>query len=75
MRAGGQFPHSLFVKRSPDIQGGFLFNSVERPFQDLAPLKEKHFCPLLEFFFGNLRSVTVFLMFLEVSWDIFVTRL
>ena len=50
-------------------------HSAERPFQDLAPLYEKHFCPFLEFFFGNLRSVAVFLRFLEVSWDIFVKRL
>ena len=49
--------------------------SAERPFQDLAPLNEKHFCPFFEFFFGNLRSVTVFLRFLEVSWDVFVKRL
>ena len=46
-----------------------------RPFQDLAPLKEKYFCPLLVFFLGNLRSVTVFLRFLEVSWDVFVKRI
>ena len=50
-------------------------HSAERPFQDLAPLNEKDFCPFLEFFFGNLRSVAVFLRFLEVSWDVFVKRL
>ena len=40
-----------------------------RPLKDLAPLNGKYFCPFLEFFFGNLRSVAVFLSFLEVSWD------
>ena len=50
-------------------------HSAERPFQDLARLYEKHFCPLLEFFCGNLTSVDVFLSFLEVSWEVFVKRL
>ena len=44
--------------------------SGERPFQDLAPLKEKHFCPFADFLFGTLRSVAEFLRFLEVSWDV-----
>ena len=38
--------------------------SAERPFQDLAPRNEKHFCPFFEFFLGNRRSVAVFLRFL-----------
>ena len=49
--------------------------SAERPFQDLAPLKEKHFCPFVEFFFGILRSVSEFLRLCEVNWDVFVNRL
>ena len=49
--------------------------SAERPFQDLAPLKEKHFCPFVDFFFGILKSVAEFLRFLDVSWDVFVNRL
>ena len=49
--------------------------SAERPFQDLAPLKEKHFCPFVEFFFGILRSVAEFLRLREVNWDVFVNRL
>ena len=49
--------------------------SAERPFQNLAPLKEKHFCPFVEFFFGILRSVAEVLRFLEVDWDVFVNRL
>ena len=32
-------------------------HSAVRPFQDLAPLNEKHFCPFLEFFFGNLSQL------------------
>ena len=50
-------------------------HSAERPFQDLAPLKEKHFCPFVEFFFGILRSVAEFLRLREVNWDVFVNRL
>ena len=49
--------------------------SAERPFQDLASLKEKHFCPFVEFFFGILRSVAEFRRFREINWDVFVNRL
>ena len=48
-------------------------HSAERPFQDLAPLIEKHFCPFLEFFFCSLRSVDVFLRFLEFNLDFSVS--
>ena len=51
------------------------FPSAERSFQALAPLKEKHFWPVFEFFLGSLKSVSVFLNHLEVSWDALVNRL
>ena len=51
------------------------FPPAERAFQVLAPLNEKHFCPFLEFFFGSLKSVAVFLRFLEVNWDVLMKRL
>ena len=38
------------------------FPSAERPFQALAPLKEKHFWPVFELFLGSLKSVSVFLL-------------
>ena len=44
-------------------------------FQDLAPLYEEYFCPFLKFFFGNFRSVEIFLRILEVIWEVFVKRL
>ena len=34
-----------------------------------------YFGPFLKFFLGNLRSVAVFLRFLEDTWDVFVKRL
>ena len=46
-------------------------HSAEGPFQDLAPLNEKHFCPFLELFFGNLRLADVFLRFQEVIPEVF----
>ena len=51
------------------------FPSTERPFQVLAPLKEKHFWPVFELFLGSLKSVSVFLKHLKVSWDALVNRL
>ena len=51
------------------------FPSAERPFQVLAPLKEKHFWPVFELFLSNLKSVSVFLKHLEVGWDALVNRL
>ena len=51
------------------------FPSAERSFQALAPLKEKHFWPVFEFFLGSLKLVSVFLKYLEVSWDALVNRL
>ena len=40
------------------------------PFQDMTRFKEKYLCPFLEFFFGNLRSVGVFLRIQVVSWEV-----
>ena len=51
------------------------FRSTERPFQVLAPLKEKHFWQVFELFLGNLKSVSVFLKHLDVSMDSLVNRL
>ena len=51
------------------------FPSAERSFQALAPQKEKHFWPVFKLFLGNLKSVSVFLKHLEVSWDALVNRL
>ena len=35
-----------------------VFDSAGRLFHILAPRKEKHFCPLADLFFGNLKSVS-----------------
>ena len=35
------------------------FDPADRPFHSFAPLKEKHLCPIVYFFKGNLRSVPV----------------
>ena len=51
------------------------FPSAERPFQTVAPLKGKQFWPVFELFLGSLKSVSVFLKHLEVSWDALVSRL
>ena len=51
------------------------FPSAERSFQAVAPLIEKHFWPVFKFFLGSLKSVSVFLKYLEVSWDALVNRL
>ena len=51
------------------------FRLAERPFQDFAPLREKHFCQFVEFFFGILRSAAEFLRFREFNWDVFANRL
>ena len=56
----------IFVKLA---KNEVSFPLAERSFQTLAPLKEKHFWPVFEFFLGSLRSVSVFLKHLEVSWD------
>ena len=49
-----------------------ILRSGETPFQNLAPLDGKHFCPFVELFFGILRSVAESLRFLKVSWNAFV---
>ena len=51
------------------------FPSTERPFQVLTPLIEKHFWPVFELLLGSFKSVSVFLKYLEVSWDDLVNRL
>ena len=51
------------------------FRPTERLFQVLAPLKEKHFWQVFELFLGNLKSFSVFLKRLDVSWDALVNRL
>ena len=51
------------------------FPAEERPFQVLAPRKEKHFWPVFELFLGSLKSVNLFLKHLDVSWDALVNRL
>ena len=51
------------------------FPLTERPFQVLAPLKEKNFWPVFEISLGSLQSVSVFLKHFEVSWDALVNRL
>ena len=35
-------------------------NSAGRVFHSLDPRKEKHFCPFTGYFFGNVKSVSVF---------------
>ena len=54
---------------------GACLRSAARPFQDLATLREKHFCPFVDFFFGIVRSVAELLRLLEVSWDVLMNRL
>ena len=51
------------------------FRSTERPFEVVAPLKEKHFWPVFELFLGSFKSVSVFLKHIEVSWDALVNGL
>ena len=51
------------------------FRPTERPFKVLATLKERHFWPVFELFFGSRKSVSVFLKHLDVSWDALVNRL
>ena len=62
----------IFLKLA---RGEISFPSAERSFQALAPLKEKHFGAVFDFFLGSLKSVSVFLKQLEVSWDALVNRL
>ena len=50
--------------------GIFLFSSANRPLQDLTALKKYISIHLLELFLGNLRSVDVFIRFIEVSWEV-----
>ena len=62
----------IFLKLARDEVS---FPSAERSFQALAPLEEKHFWPVFEFFLGSLKSLSVFLEYLEASWDALVNRL
>lgn len=59
------------LKQSRD---GNLFKSAERPFHNLAPLKEKHFCLFVDILFGILRSVSVFLRLHEVNFEFLSKR-
>ena len=56
------------------VRDDACFPSAERPFQALAPLKEKHLKLVFELFLGSLKSVSVFRKHLEVSWDVLVDR-
>ena len=51
------------------------FPSAKRPFQALAPLKEKYIWPVFEFFFSSLKSVRVVFKHLEVSWNALVKKI
>ena len=44
-------------------------------FHSLAPRKEKHFCLFAEFFFGNLKSGSVFRRLREEQAEFLVNRL
>jgi len=48
--------------------------SFDRPFQHLAPLNEKLFCPLAELFKGSLKSVFVFRR-LRVALTVFLVKI
>ena len=50
------------------------FAAVERSFQHLAPLNEKHFCPLAERLNGRLKSVFVFRR-LRVELTVFLVKI
>ena len=52
-----------------------VLDSAGRLFHSLAPRKEKHFCPFAEFFFGNLKSVSVFRRLREAHAEFLVKRL
>ena len=52
-----------------------VLDSIGRLFHSLAPPKEKHFCPFAEFFFGNLKSVSVFRRLREEEAEFLVNRL
>ena len=52
-----------------------VFDSAGRLFHILAPRYEKHFCPFADFFFGNLKSVSVFQRLWEAHAEFFVRRL
>ena len=52
-----------------------VLDSAGRLFQSLAPRKEKRFCPIAEFFFGNLKSVSVFRRLRKEHAEFLVKRL
>ena len=52
-----------------------VLDSAGRPFHSVAPWKEKHFCPLADLFFGNLKSVSVFRRLREEHAEFLVKRL
>ena len=52
-----------------------VLDSAGRLSHSLASQKEKHFCPLADLFFGNLRSVSVFGRLQEEHAEFLVKRL
>ena len=58
----------------PRREDAFL-DSARRLFHNLAPRKEKYFCPFAELFFGNLKSVSVFRRLREEHAELLVKRL
>ena len=50
-------------------------DSAGRLFRNLAPRKEKDVCPFAEFFFGNLKSVSVFRRLQKEHTEFLVKRL
>ena len=65
-------PFIIFLKL---FREDAVFDSAGRLFHILAPRKEKHFCPLADLFFGNLKSVSVFRRLREEHAEFFVKRL
>ena len=52
-----------------------VLDSVGWLFHSLAPRKEKHFCPVADLFFGNLKSISVFRRLREEHAEFLVKRL
>ena len=55
----------------PPREDAFL-DSAGRLFHNLAPRKEKHFCPFADLFCGNLKSVSAFRRLWEEHAEFFV---
>ena len=65
----------LFIDFLKPFREDAVLDSAGRLFHSLAPRKEKHFCPFAEFFFGNLKSVSVFRRLREEHAEFLVKRL